>query len=204
VTEKAPKSSGSPTQEQLEMRLELAVETRKLEIDLFWRRSFFFWGFISASFIAYASLYKEKAIGLELVISSFGFICSFAWSLVNRGSKYWQENWERKVEQVECEVLGEPFFAEREEVQKPEIMWLRARQFSVSKLAIALSDFTVVLWLALMAWTAWSPTPVQVASISHCLKIAIPVASIIFALMLLCLGRTSPPSNSHAKKCHEP
>lgn len=39
-------------------------------------------------------------------------VCSAAWTLLNRGSKYWQENWETKVELNEKKVTG-PLFGPR-------------------------------------------------------------------------------------------
>ncbi|HWM68436.1 MAG TPA: hypothetical protein VNO35_17725 [Steroidobacteraceae bacterium] len=36
----------------------LAAEVRKFEIERFWARSIFFWGFIAAAFVAYAQLYN--------------------------------------------------------------------------------------------------------------------------------------------------
>ena len=150
---------------------ETAVETRQFEIELFWKRSLFFWGFIASSFVAYATL-MPKSLSLSIVIACFGFICSFAWSLNNRGSKFWQETWELKVHRIEPMVTGAMFFRHEPEAEpkkndkknfRPWIrefsmskdperkdLWLQRRMFSVSKLAIALSDYTVALWFALI------------------------------------------------------
>jgi len=46
---------------------------------------------------------------LAVLIACFGFVCSVAWSLVNRGSKYWQENWEFIVEGNEGDITGDLF-----------------------------------------------------------------------------------------------
>lgn len=136
------------TDEQKAHYFTLAREGRKYEIDKFWQRSVFFWGFIAASFIAYAKG-SEKTKPLEKVlISCFGLICSFTWTLSNRGSKYWQEAWERKVERIEDLVLGAKLFSHVEDRQ-PKGVW-GARNFSVSKLTIALSDFTCIIWLGLL------------------------------------------------------
>lgn len=91
-----------------EKRFEVVIEARKLEIELFGRRSLFFWGFMASAFVGYATLYKIGS-GLSLIIACFGLVCSVAWTLVNRGSKYWQENWEAKVDKVEDNVTG-PLF----------------------------------------------------------------------------------------------
>ncbi|MEX2450285.1 MAG: hypothetical protein WD407_05465 [Rhodospirillales bacterium] len=121
-------------------RLKLSIETRQLEIELFWKRSLFFWGFIASAFVAYAALLDACISQKEilLTIACFGFICSLAWTLVNRGSKYWQENWEQKVDEYELKVFGEEFFAKQEKIKRQKCCWLEAKKFSVSKLAIAL------------------------------------------------------------------
>jgi hypothetical protein len=85
------------------IRFDVAVQTRNLEIELFWKRSVFFWGFISAAFIGYAALRQSE---VRTLLACFGLVCSFAWTLVNRGSKYWQEAWETKVERFEFPVTG--------------------------------------------------------------------------------------------------
>jgi hypothetical protein len=132
-----------------EKRLDLAVQTRNFEIELFWKRSLFFWGFIAAAFGGYAALRTIKS-DLTLVIACFGAVCAFAWTLVTRGSKYWQESWEGKVDQYEKLVIGR-FFAHEEPVQSHKGVWLRARRFSVSKISIGLSDYIFALWVALLS-----------------------------------------------------
>ena len=58
-------------------RFEVALQTRQLEIELFWKRSLFFWGFIVAAFAAIGIL-KETQPTLSLIVSGFGFVCSSA------------------------------------------------------------------------------------------------------------------------------
>lgn len=97
-------------------RFEVAFQTRQFEIELFWKRALFFWGFIVAAFAAIGVL-KEQQPTLSLLVSGFGFVCSFAWTLVNRGSKYWQEQWETKVEK-ELPDVSKPLFRTREPRKK--------------------------------------------------------------------------------------
>src|SRR6185437_4514266 len=92
------------TLDQKKEILKLAAETRRFEIERFWGRSIFFWGFIAAAFVAYGQLYSQQRDGLPFVVSCFGLVCSVAWTLANRGGKYWQEAWEGKVEAVERDV----------------------------------------------------------------------------------------------------
>ena len=80
--------------EQNEKRFDVSVQTRNLEIELFWKRSLFFWGFISAAFIGYAALRQSD---LRILLACFGMVCSCAWTLVNRGSKYCRRLGKRKL-----------------------------------------------------------------------------------------------------------
>lgn len=51
-----------------------AVEVRKLEIELFWKRSLFFWGFIAAAFTGLLALI-DKHETISFLVSGFGFVC---------------------------------------------------------------------------------------------------------------------------------
>jgi hypothetical protein len=77
-----------------EIAFNTAVEARKLELQLFWTRSLFFWGFIAVTFAAYGQL-PDKSPYLSEIAACFGLVCSVAWSLSNRGSKFWYESWEK-------------------------------------------------------------------------------------------------------------
>jgi len=169
--------------------LEIAADVRKFEIEKFWQRSIFFWGFIGAAFVAYAQLYGRS--DLPLFVACFGLVCSVAWTLQNRGSKYWQEAWEAKVESVEKSVLGVELFANREPRQ-PKGFW-GAWTFSVSKLTIALSDFTVLVWIVL-AMKAF-PFP-ELAAFQYYAAIAAAVTAIYIVLLLICCRQSERNTTS--------
>lgn len=80
--------------ENLEEALKVALETRRFEIDLYWRRSNYFILFIGAVFVAY---FQADAFFLKFFLIVMGYISSFVWFCVNRGSKFWQENWEENI-----------------------------------------------------------------------------------------------------------
>ncbi|MBV8173861.1 MAG: hypothetical protein JO151_04765 [Verrucomicrobia bacterium] len=126
---------------------DIALQSRNQEIDLLWRRSLFFWGFIASAGAGYAMLVKTHS-HLSIVVACFGMVCSFTWTLVNHGSKYWQESWETKLKQFNANVSG-PLFAKEERLIKKEI-W-GARKFSPSKLSIAISDYVFLLWVFVVA-----------------------------------------------------
>ena len=93
-----------------EEALKCALDIRKFEIELYWKRATYFWTLIAASFAGYFALQSvdlakrnEPSI---FIITCIGFVLSFAWYLVNRGSKYWQENWERHVDVLAEKVIA--------------------------------------------------------------------------------------------------
>ena len=51
-------------------RFDVSIQIRNLEIDLFWKRSLFFWGFIAAAFGGYAALRNSQS-DLAIVVACF-------------------------------------------------------------------------------------------------------------------------------------
>mgnify|MGYP006277934093 CR=1 FL=1 len=174
-------------------KYDVALATRNFEIELFWKRSLFFWGFIASAIVGYATLIKDNE-SLAVVVACFGFVCSVAWSLANRGSKYWQENWESIVAQLEDDVTGKLFKSRA--VQQKKGVWLTSRKFSVSKVTIALSDFTVLMWLSLIMYHLVKEIVIAEYPISNCLVVLVVVLSILFAIIMAIAGRSSEPENS--------
>lgn len=179
-------------------RLRIALEARQLEIGLFWQRALFFWGFIAAAFVAYATA-LQKSTSLLLLISGFGLVCSLAFTLANRGSKYWQESWETKVERAELHVIG-PWFQLDEPLQQKA--W-GAKRYSVSKLTIALSDYICFVWILLFANQAIvaSLGSTSLLSTSAFLSVrkwttvvVLCGAPLFYCVRLLRRGKTSPRS----------
>lgn len=182
--------------DQAEKKLDLSIKTRAFEIDLFWKRSLFFWGFIASAFGGYAAL-RHINSDLAPIIACFGMVCSFAWALQNRGSKYWQESWETKVEKCEIDVIGK-FFAHEEDIQSHKGCWLQARRYSVSKLSIALSDYVFVLWLFIVArelLRRYAPFTVQSFIIESSI-IFFVVFSLLYLVLIIIFGRSSKRHDS--------
>lgn len=182
----------------LQKAYETAIDTRKLKIELFWKRSLFFWGFIATAFAAYFTL-ESSGSNFSFLIACFGLICSIVWSLSNRGSKYWQESWEEKVERIEPDITGE-LFSEEEPVQKKGF-WLRSRKFSVSKLTIALSDYTFMIWLGIISWEVLSLMNIEIPEIVYdtYMPISFMLMTILFGFSLLFFGKSSDRSHEKEK-----
>ena len=126
-------------------QFKIALETRNFELELFWKRSAFFWAFIVSAFAGFAALKKDSP-GYAFAAACFGLVCSFIWTLANRGSKYWYEVWENKIQKIEEETDPKLTFDIFKEEDVSQSSWLDGRRFSVSRLAIGLSDFTCLLW----------------------------------------------------------
>lgn len=86
--------------------LKQALDIRKFEIDLYWRRGAYFWAFTAAAFAGYLLLQKESDWSNTYVITCLGFLFSLGWWLVNRGSASWQRNWEKHVDLLEDKITG--------------------------------------------------------------------------------------------------
>lgn len=120
----------------------------KSQEELFWKRSLFFWGFNGAALVAYGVLIDKPDKDISLGIGCFGLICALSWTLANRSCKYWQYAWQQKLRSVQKEALGREIYFEV--IPNEAWEWWGAWRYSLSKLTIALSDFSVLLWLLLI------------------------------------------------------
>ncbi|KQV83114.1 hypothetical protein [Rhizobacter sp. Root1221] len=133
-----------------EMAYKQAVDTRKFEIELYWKRAAYFWTFIAAALTGWVAVrgatLKEEDVRQELliVLSCVGLVFACAWFLVNKGSKFWQENWEAHVAIREDDFTGSLFkdiVALRREKGEPELT-----SYSVSRINRLLSQIVIGLW----------------------------------------------------------
>ena len=111
-TEEYNQSFGVPLDDTKSLRnkaLEHSLEIRKFEIELYWKRATYFWTFIAAALAAYGFIQASKELPqkehLSVSVGILGFVFSFAWRAVNKGSKQWQENWENHVALLEDSVI---------------------------------------------------------------------------------------------------
>jgi hypothetical protein len=179
--------------DKLAKTLEIAMSNRNFEIDLFWRRSLFFWGFIAAAFVGYAALVKENP-RLGCLLATLGLVSSTVWSLGNRGSKYWQEAWEQKVGRAELPVIG-PLHQSVEPLKQGG-QWLQARRFSVTKLTIALSDYITFTWLVILVGTMLNVLGIaNTDRWRNYATIATVSVGAAFAIALLFLTRSNLPKD---------
>lgn len=110
-----PDDKKSVSERKRMLGLKEALETRKFEINLYWKRTGFFWAFITVIYTALFNVfckYLESPCKYSIfvpaisVLAGLGFFFSLAWHMVNKGSKFWQENWERHVALLERSEIG--------------------------------------------------------------------------------------------------
>lgn len=154
----------------LEHAFGFANSCRDKEIDRFWTRGLYFWGFIAASFGAYmavfnASLKNDSGIKIQLsfesilemsftaktalfVLSFICFIFCLSWLLVHKGSKFWQQNWEHHICYLENEYMGKIYKShldsENNKKFNKNIFKTNAYDFSVSKISLLCSMLLTV------------------------------------------------------------
>ncbi|HDZ9329910.1 TPA: hypothetical protein RUZ39_003857 [Vibrio cholerae] len=99
-----------PYSQKNKLALDYALDIRKFEIELYWKRATYFWALIAVAFAGFfAVLGAEKIKEREFysfIIANIGMVFTWSWFLVNRGSKFWQENWENHVNLLEDAVIG--------------------------------------------------------------------------------------------------
>ena len=155
----------SKTTVKKEKALEYALDIRKFEIELYWKRATYFWTFTAAAIAGYTVIQRisdEHSRGeLSLLLVCLGVIFSLAWYLVNRGSKFWQNNWERHVDMLEDATIGPLYKIILSEEDSNRNIVRRiltdTGTFSVTKINQILSFFILMVWILLLFKTYyWS------------------------------------------------
>lgn len=141
-------------EEKLEEALKIALDTRKFEIGLYWKRTGYFVLFIGAVFIGYykimqtaeSSIDKYQKEWLLLLLAALGFLLSLLWYMANRGSKFWQENWEAHIKELSTH-LGVPIFGIIKSREHSIRNLMQEYPFSVSKINQMVSLFITISWV---------------------------------------------------------
>ena len=195
------KDAVDPPQSWQREALKIALDERGREIDLYWKRTAYSWALTAAAFAGYFTLTNGRDGGIAYesvaIVSFLGLVCAVSWYAINRGSKYWQENWEIQVDILELEITG-PLHRVNP-AQGGYRLWRlnQAYPFSVSKVNQLLSLFISFIWAILAAdacrhlhwsWTEGSPTVTLVG-----------VAAVLTCIAFVPWGRTAPTFNSLGK-----
>jgi hypothetical protein len=179
---------------------DFAADVRKFEIGLFWQRSLFFWGFITTAIAAYGAAYQSQNRNLQFAAAALGLVSALIWTLVNRGSLYWQRHWENSLVRLQEKALRQLIYGDEANKKifiRQGWFWL-PKHYSVSKLTIALSDFVVLAWSGLLfisspIWTflhnspsfAWLKSP----------NTGPAVISAVIAVYIITIFRRTRPTN---------
>jgi hypothetical protein len=142
-----------PSGEVRKEALKQALDIRKFEIDLYWKRATYFWAFIAAAFAAYFALQSSIDALNVYIVSCLGLLFSLAWYLVNRGSGAWQRNWEAHVDLLEDEIMG-PLY--KTLINRRTYRFFHLAEpfsFSPSRINNLLSLLVTLTWLVLLART---------------------------------------------------
>jgi hypothetical protein len=133
----------------------LALDIRKFEIGLYWQRAAYCWALIAAAFAGYFAVLSADKLAdkdyLAFVLGCIGLVFTWAWYLINRGSKFWQENWENHVDLLEDASVG-PLY--KTILHRPGNMrrsFVGPLPVSVSQVNLAVSVFTLLIWATLIA-----------------------------------------------------
>jgi hypothetical protein len=144
----------------------IALETRNLEIGLFWQRSNYF--LVLNVALALGFFKVENNILYSTALSVFGAIISILWLRVNLGSKFWQSRWEERLK-IQESILAPNlnFFAAEDQIinddvkrnileNKPRKRWFKKamdegimKRHSVSYNMILLSVLFIIGWSVL-------------------------------------------------------
>lgn len=137
-----------PKKDVVEKLCDIALETRRFEIELYWKRTTYYWAFIAAGLAAYGLVYTKKCPTTEtylimMLLALCGLVFSVGWFLANKGSKYWQENWEAHMGLLVTEHYG-PIFKYLHYPSHKGL--LQGTPYSVSKINQVISGFVGVVW----------------------------------------------------------
>jgi hypothetical protein len=130
-----------------------ALDIRRFEIQLYWERAKYFWVFLAAIFAGFfwtlqQSPVTESIENMMLILACMGLTTSCAWFMVLKGSKYWQENWEKHVDYLEANVNGYLYShcVSGKSVAKKQSK-LNAYPISVSKVNLMLCLAVLWFWI---------------------------------------------------------
>ncbi len=179
--------------------LMFALDVRKFEIELYWKRATYFWVFTGAALAAYLAALTGKDLENRpqalLLTSCIGLVFSVAWYFVNRASKFWQSNWEVHVDLLENKVNG-PIY---KTVLTKTAPWWKIHgsyAFSVSKINQLLSLFVASVFLLLVLNTLHEHY--MLAKDFELFPTACLGITLTCLVLFLWLGRTDHSKSTHS------
>ncbi|MEI8667284.1 hypothetical protein P4S65_02385 [Pseudoalteromonas sp. B131b] len=142
----------------------IALDTRNMEIELFWKRSNYF---LVLNTAVAAGFFLKAGDSHQLLLGFFGLVVAILWLFVNIGGKFWQSRWERRLHlteeslnltnklfssdwgEINNDVKESIRFSDHSGIRKLFDMILLKKP-SVSFMMELLSITFIVLWLSLI------------------------------------------------------
>jgi|CZKF01.1.fsa_nt_gi hypothetical protein len=183
-----------------EKALEIALDVRKFEIDLYWKRAAYFWTIIAAAFIGFGAAQQLTdgpiRTDLSVVVSCLGTLFSFAWFCINKGSKYWQMNWEKHVDMLEDQTIGPLYkinwlpspmeFGLKSAIPTLKSMLVESDRLSVTRINQLVSLFVFLVWVLLLMHVV----PIDRKCSINPLYVGLIILTTSFCILLVTLGRS--------------
>jgi len=185
----------------------IALDNRRFEIENYWRRTTYFWTITGALFVAFGVAANSKHDRYDLgmfIVASLGLVFSLAWFFTNRGSKFWQENWEAHVDVKEDEFSGAIYktilFSKPVNISTGQdnirsqlhnafnSKFIDASPYSVSRLNQIISLFCFLVWLLLFGFSLF---PNGYEGSPDYIKVGCTIVTCIFLGILFINGRSS-------------
>lgn len=142
--------------------LKQVLDIRKFEIELYWKRSNYYWTLIAVIFTGYFTTFanfKDESNKLKIlfVLNCIGILFSLGWYFVNRGSKFWQLNWEKHLDVLETKVIGPLYKTNISTEYYSKKFWnlIAPFPFSVSKINQVLNLIVLASWLFLLTYVTY-------------------------------------------------
>jgi len=138
--------------------LKRAHEIRQFEIELLWKRAAYVATFQTLLFAALGLSFRAEAghpvIVFQIVTCVAGVFSAFFWRLINKGSKFWHENWTYHIDFLENEFEGKlhktVLYSGNDYKSKAKSLNAKTQPYSVSRVNIAISNLFGVAWLGLL------------------------------------------------------
>jgi hypothetical protein len=165
-----------------------AHELRKFEIENYWKRSSYFWGFQLVAFGALALSAKDGNFHpqIVLIVAVLGALAAFTAVLSAKGSKFWQENWEAHVDFLEVAIEGQ---------LHTTALMSKGPSYSVSRVNERFLELLFAGWIVAFSAGAFALLFPGLLSLDYrtaaIVQIAIPAVALLGGISLLKFGQKS-------------
>ncbi|EOW9152073.1 TPA: hypothetical protein NVH30_003725 [Vibrio cholerae] len=198
---------GKKKSKKLKAAFEQVADIRKFEIELYWKRATYFWALIAVTFAGYFAILGSNddnmpnKFFLSMIVAGLGMIFTFAWHRANRGSKYWQENWENHMDLLEDAVTGPLYktLLERPDLESfSEKYILGPKSVSVSKINQWVSVYVLMSWIILLAFSTYKSTqPHNLCEQNYIMLAHLVIWFLAFSGMWIIKGKSDTHKNEH-------